>query len=93
MPTQGHGAPTFTATEGFYYYDNWDQEVFWYHNNQWVAINDGLKQTYTATTGGWQGPGAPQQLISIGAKYHDTVEGTNFVQQGNAWILVTAKSN
>jgi hypothetical protein len=88
-PSQGHGAPTVLATEGFYYYDTWDQRVFWDHNGQWVLINDGGKPlTYTKTATGWQGAGAPEQLIQAGASYFDTVEQRYYQQQGSTWILV-----
>ena len=94
FPSQGHGAPTTLATEGFYYYDNWDQRVFQDHNSQWDLINDGGKPlTYTKTATGWQGAGAPEQLIQNGASYFDTVEQRSYTQQGSTWILVLPKAN
>ena len=88
FPTSGHGAPTTLATDGFYYYDNWDQVTFWQQNSQWLVINGGVTQTYTAIATGYQGPGAPQQMIADGTSYFDTIESRYYVQQGNAWVLI-----
>ena len=64
------------------------QRTYWQRNGVWIVVSDGRTLTYTKTATGYQGPGAPEQLIANGTSYYDTVEKRNYQQQGSTWVLL-----
>jgi hypothetical protein len=64
------------------------QRTYQQVGGKWTLISNGTTQVYTQTATGWQGPGAPAQLIASGALYYDTVEKRNYQQMGGIWVLL-----
>jgi hypothetical protein len=84
----GWCAPLALIANGVYLYDMTGQRTYWQQNGVWDLINDGgPKKGYMKTSFGWQGTGAPEQLIAKGAVYYDTVEKRYYLQTGSTWTL------
>jgi hypothetical protein len=83
-------APSTLIGEGAYVYDMSGQRVYWDHNNgMWYLISDGgAPKVYTKTgPTSCSGAGAPEQLISQGVTYYDTIEKRTYTQIGSSWVL------
>ena len=65
------------------------QRVYWDHNGMWYLIFDGGAPKVYTKTGPTShiGAGSPEQLISQGVTYYDTIEKRAYTQTGGSWVL------
>jgi hypothetical protein len=65
------------------------QRVYWDHNGMLYLISDGGAPKVCTKTGptSYSGAGAPEQLISQGVTYYDTIEKRSYTRTGGSWVL------